>query len=478
MYWLRERIHPTWHVTATTLGFLAGVTLALVWYAPGIPVVVAGIVLVTIALWRQRRMLIVLAFVGGGLLGLVRGSYALGDLAAYQQYFGQDVTVVGTVADDITLKSRGAHVSLRNVTINGQKMPGNVFATVTGADKAQRSDTIHMAGEMEGGFGGYAAKITGDAVRVERPVPGDVPLAVRDGFAGHIRQAISEPAASLGIGYLLGQKSALPNDLIEALKVAGLTHIVVASGYNLTILVRIGRRLFAKTSKYLAMISGVGLIVSFIAMTGLSPSMTRAGLVAGLGLWAWYFGRNFHPVTLLGVAAATTVVINPSYVWGDLGWLLSFAAFAGVMIIAPIVTAYFFGEGKAPFIGQLLIETVAAQIATLPIMIIAFQQLSVIAPLANLLILPLIPFIMLIVALAGGVQMLLPVLGSGIGWVAEQLLNLQIAIVNWCATIPWALTQPMWAWWGAVLYIGVVFAVVAHMKHQARYKLYTASIVE
>lgn len=478
MYWLRSRVHPTWHVSAIALGFVAGVALALVWYTPHITVVIAGVIFAGLALWRQRRMLLAMAFIGGSLLGLARGSYALGDLAVYQQYYGKSVTVVGTVADDISMQSRGAHISLRAVSVDGHTMPSSIFATVKGADNAQRSDKVTMTGVMDTGFSGYAATIIGDATRVERPTPGDVPLAVRDGFASNIRNAIDEPAASLGIGYLLGQKSALPNDLVEALKIAGLTHVVVASGYNLTILVRIGRRLFAKVSKYLAMLSGVILIVGFISMTGLSPSMTRAGLVAGLGLWAWYFGRNFHPVTLLGIAAATTVVINPSYVWGDLGWLLSFAAFAGVMIIAPIVTAYFFGEDAIPFIGQLLIETVAAQVATLPIMILAFQQLSVIAPLANLLILPLIPLIMLLVAIAGGLEIVLPPLGSAVGWVCEQLLNLQIVIVHWCANIPWALSKPMWNLWGAVIYIAAVTTIVAYMKYKAHYKLYKASIVE
>jgi competence protein ComEC len=303
-------------------------------------------------------------------------------------------------------------------------------------------------------------------------------LDVRDGFAGNIRQAITEPEASLGIGYLLGQKSALPSDLVDALKVAGLTHIVVASGYNLTILVRIGRRLFAKISKYLAMLTGSGLIVGFVAMTGLSPSMTRAGLVAGLGLWAWYYGRKFHPITLLAVAASVTVLVNPSYVWGDLGWLLSFAAFAGVMIIAPIATAYFFGEGNVPFVGQLLIETISAQIATLPIMIMAFQQLSVIAPIANLLVLPIIPLVMLLVALAGVGVMVVPAFAGVIGWPAEQLLHIQIGIINWCADIPWALEKPEWQWWGVVLYAAMLTTIIMHMKFRAGYKLYTASIVE
>jgi hypothetical protein len=94
------------------------------------------------------------------------------------------------------------------------------------------------------------------------------------------------------------------------------------------------------------------MILSFMAITGWSASMTRAGLVAGLSLWAWYYGRKFHPVTLLAIAASVTATVYPPYAWGDIGWALSFAAFAGVMIIAPIVTSYFFGSEKVPFVGN------------------------------------------------------------------------------------------------------------------------------
>lgn len=478
MYWLRERIHITWHFTAATLGFVAGVALALVWWVGPWLGYVAGALLIVFALWRRRRMLIVLAFMGGALIGLARGSVAVVDLAKYKPLYGKAVLLSGVVADDTDAATRGMRMKLGNITVNGKQLPGQVFATISGAEMARRSDAVSVEGQLRPGFGGFAATITGKSKGVERPIPGDVPLEVRDNFAGQVRESIAEPAASLGIGYLLGQKSALPADLVEALKITGLTHVVVASGYNLTILVRLGRRLFAKVSKYLSMLSGASLIVVFIAITGLSPSMTRAGLVAGLGLWAWYYGRKFHPVTLLGVAAAVTVAVNPSYAWGDLGWLLSFGAFAGVMILAPVATAYLYGKEKVPFVGQLLIETVSAQIATLPIMIMAFQQFSIIAPLANLLILPVIPFIMLLTAIVGFVTWLVPALAGIVGWIPEQLLQLQIAIINWCADIPWALEKLEWPWWGAVVYSAIVAGAVAYMKYKSKYKLYNASLVE
>ena len=206
--------------------------------------------------------------------------------------------------------------------------------------------------------------------------------------------------------------------------------------------------------------------------------MTRAGIVALLGLWAWYYGRTFHPVTLLATVAGITLMIDPSFGWRDLGWSLSFAAFAGVMIVAPIVTCYFFGKDKAPFVSQLFIETISAQLATLPIMVLAFHQMSIVAPFANLLILPFIPLAMVLVAVAGLGAWLMPGLAGVIGWPAEQLLNAQIAIVNWFSEVPGALLKPSWTPVVVALYIAVVVVVVVYMKWRTKFVLRTSSIVE
>ena len=172
-----------------------------------------------------------------------------------------------------------------------------------------------------------------------------------------------------------------------------------------------------------------------------------------------------------------TVIVNPSYVWGDLGWLLSFGAFAGVMIAAPILQAYFFGK-EVPFVGQLLIETVSAQLATLPIMIMAFHQFSIIGLLANLLVLPFIPLAMALVAVAGMGAWLLPQFAHLIAWPAQTLLSIQIHIINWCADIPWALAKPQWSWWQMVIYLALLTCGLFYMKWRSGVKLYEASVIE
>ena len=165
--------------------------------------------------------------------------------------------------------------------------------------------------------------------------------------------------------------------------------------------------------------------------------MSRAGLVAVLSVWAWYYGRRFHPVTLLVFAAAVTVAVTPSYAWGDVGWLLSFAAFAGVLIVAPLSQAYFFGRDSVPSIAQLLIETVAAQLLTLPIVLGVFGQLSVVAVISNLLVVPLIPLAMLAVFATGVIHLIAPWF-MAVSWLTESLMGYMLGVVHWTAGLPWA----------------------------------------
>ena len=476
MYWLRERIHPMWHVAALCYGVAAGVAWAQ-WLQVGSAVLcVVAVALAGLALWKRRRFLIVFAVVAGLCLGLVRGSGDQHELTLYRSLYGRSVVLTGTIKDDVTESSAGVGIQLVNVKLGNQALPGQVWVTLRKAGDLRRGDSVTVYGTLKAGFGNYAGTLSGTVQRTQRVVGGDPALEARDGFASAVRRATDEPAASLGIGYLLGKKSTLPDQLLEALKVAGLTHIIVASGYNLTILVRLARRLFAKISKFLAMFVSVGLIGGFIAITGLSPSMTRAGLVTGLSLWAWYYGRKFHPVMLLGLALALTTLWQPNFAWGDVGRQLSFAAFAGVMIVAPIMTAYFFGEKDPPLVGQILLETTAAQLMTVPVLLVTFGQVSVIALLANLLIVPFIPLAMLLTTVAG-VGGLLPIGAAFLGWPAQQLLNTMIVVVYWCAEQPWAqLTQSI-GWLGALVWYSGLLSIVSYMKWRSGYRLRNASLV-
>jgi competence protein ComEC len=233
-----------------------------------------------------------------------------------------------------------------------------------------------------------------------KPKPNSI-INLKNGFSKNISSILDKTESALALGFLIGEKDSLPSDFSLALQAAGLTHIVVASGYNLTILVRLAKRLFQKISKYLVAFSGFTLIIGFLMITGLSPSMFRAAIVASLSLLAWYYGRNFHPLVLILITMGITVFIDPYYIWGNLSWQLSFAAFVGVLILAPLLMRYLFRDGKTNLVFQILIETFSAQVLTAPLILASFGQFSNVSIIANLLVLPLVPIAMLLTFIAG-----------------------------------------------------------------------------
>ncbi len=441
---------------------------------------VVALVMLGVALWRRNVYLIGVVLVAGMLFGLWRGGIERTQLVIYEQIKGGVVQIGGVVSEDIDTGKKGELVlRLHSVTIEGRPVAGKLWVSVRSHADIKRSDIVMLSGKLSEGFGGFSGAVYNAKLdRVERSEVGDVALKLRDWFADNIRQAVPDPQAALGIGYLVGQRRALPPDLDEALQIAGLTHIVVASGYNLTILVRLARRLFAKISKYTAALAASGMIASFIAITGMSPSMSRAGLVAGLSLLAWYYGRKFHPLVLLPLAAAITLLVNPSYAWGDLGWQLSFAAFAGVMVLAPLGQRYFFGEDKPSTVRQILGETVAAQITTLPIIILAFGQFSNVAVIANLLILPFVPLAMLLTFIAGVGVLVAPGVASLIGLPASWLLQYMVEVARYLAGVPWAQTALEVNGYVAIgAYIGLV-ALCIYLWRVTKYDLRESNIVE
>jgi len=479
---LKRKPHISWLIALMCSGIFVGVFIAqyIQYYliTPTISLIIA-IIFIGVVLWRRYTYLIPILIIGGVLFGLWRGSLSQQELAQFKPLYGKIVTVEGSVKDDVeTGASDQIVIRLDSLVVNNKPLPGALWVTATGSD-IKRGDKLVLSGKLGPGFGNFAGVIyRANITKLIHVNPGDIARVVRDWFADAIRRAIPDPEASLGIGYLVGQRRSLPADLVLALQLAGLTHVVVASGYNLTILVRLARRLFVKVSKYLSVLSAGVMIVSFVAITGVSPSMSRAGLVAGLSLAAWYYGRKFHPIVLLLLAISLTVLINPSYAWGDLGWQLSFAAFAGVMILAPLATRYLFGNKKPGTIQQILIETVSAQIATAPILVAAFSQLSNVAVVSNLLVLPLVPLAMVLTFIAGIGGLVLPTIATIIGLPATWLLRYMVGVTEYLAGLPWVTTNMQLPWWGVALCYGAITIICVYMWRVTKYNLRDVNLVE
>ncbi|MCA9346823.1 ComEC/Rec2 family competence protein, partial [Candidatus Saccharibacteria bacterium] len=383
----------------------------------------------------------IIIFIAGFILGMWRGSNILLAQRGLESYFGQNISVIGKVSEDPDFNVEGdIHFKLTEVMINGKKQTGQLWVSASTKQEIKRSDIVFLNGQLSRGFGTipsaiYRANIV-KSVYIDKS---DLGREIRDWFAMKVRRFIAEPQASLGIGYLLGQKTELPEKLDNDLRLLGLTHIVVASGYNLTILVRIARRLTAKISRFTALAISGFLVLGFANLTGFSPSMSRASLIAGLSLLAWYFGRKFHPIVLILFSAGVTILINPAYGWGDIGWLLSFTSFIGVIMLAPLINSYFWGENKPGIVRQVIVETLSAQVMTLPITLLVFGHYSILSMIANPLILPLIPLSMLFIFISGlGAIFVIPILSFMLSRPAQWLLDYTTWVIGKLSSLPQA----------------------------------------
>ncbi len=479
--WRYTRFHSSDTLAWLAGGMLTGIGISAVypvqssvWLSIGLGVVAAALC------FRARWYVVVGVTILGVVIGWLRGSDVMTGLVPTQQLVGQQVTISGVIAEDIQVTARGdSRIVLTALRDERRHYDGSIWTSIRGEKTYRRGDRLVIRGTMRDGFGVFQASATYIDVLSVEPAK-DPMLDMRDAFSRAVRTHIVEPAASLGVGFVVGQKTALPPQLDEQLRVVGLTHLVVASGYNLTILVRAAKRLFEKRSKFLVAFSSSLMIVSFVAISGASPSMVRASIVAGLSVLAWYYGRRFHPFVLLVYVAALTAMMNPLYLWADVGWWLSFLAFFGVLIVSPLLLRIIWRrrDDQPPALLQIVMETIAAQVMTLPFILMVFGVMPVLALIANVVSAPLIPLAMLLTSVAGIVAMAIPALGMIISLPAEILLSYFVAVVR-------TLSQPEWAQVAVgmtpIMMVGayiVIVTIVLLVWRVTRYNFRSQSLIE
>lgn len=409
------------------------------WYVEPKIIVLAALGSFLMMLIRSKYLFLA-AIVLAIAIGIWRGQIIFSRIEPIIARYEQKVYLVGQVQDDSGDADRYQtefHLHKIQIIENESQIAvaGRIIVRGYPKGKINRGDIVNVAGKLRPALGNNQGQISFAAVEIIGKKQDWLETLRRRFFAG-TRSALPEPQASLGLGFIVGLRSLLPDSLLDQLTVTGLAHIVAVSGYNLTILVRFARRLLAKYSKYLSTFISAFLIIGFLAVTGLSPSIFRAAIISGLSLSAWYYGRQMKPAMLLLVASAITAYINPTFIWYDIGWYLSFFAFFGVLVVAPSLVARIYKQHLPNALVQLVIESFAAQIMVIPLLAFVFGQVSLIGFIANVIVLPLIPLAMFVTFVAGVGGMIIPAIAGWIAWPANIMLGFIIEIVRWLAAVP------------------------------------------
>lgn len=462
MRFFTRYLHQSFLLMAFAIGIIGGTVLALVFrinYYNSFWWMVAVFVALFYAFLRPRVVFVVLMLVFGMILAFFRASHELEGEYAVRQFYDKNVIVVGTVDGDPETDEKGTKFKLRDLRFGENeevKLAGNLYISEYKNEKLARGDSVALAGKMSAGFGTYVGYMYRPRIiRHLRPEPGDLILKVRNWFSARIKKLIEEPQVNLGMSYLLGMKSGLPDDLNENLRIVGLVHIVVASGAHLSILVDIAKKIFGRISRMASLLFSLLFILFFMAMVGWTPSILRAGVMAMLTLITWYVGRKISPIRMITLVMAGTLLINPMFII-NLGWLLSFASFGGIMIIGPRFTKFFYGDKKPGFIGETVTTTLSATLMALPITLYYYGTISLISVVANLLILPTLPYAMGLVFLTGVVSGI-PGLETVVAFVTQKLLDFHIAVVNFFGGMSYFLIKiPQYLPWVFLIYILIV----------------------
>ena len=161
-------------------------------------------------------------------------------------------------------------------------------------------------------------------------------------------------------------------------------------------------------------------------------------------------------------------MLNPAYPWSSIGWYLSLAAFFGVLIIAPLIAGRLRDGRELGIVEQIFVETTSAQLLTLPVIMFVFGEVSVVALLANILVLPFIPLCMMAVFLVGMTFFASLYISGTLAAISYIILRYVTSIISLLANLGWALVEvPISLFQMLMLFafIGLAYLSLRHQKN-------------
>jgi competence protein ComEC len=261
-----------------------------------------------------------------------------------------------------------------------------------------------------------------------------------------------DPEASLMAGILLGVETGIPQDVRQAFVDTGTSHLIAISGFNIALvsgmIAFVLGRLFGQgrqAARRGAFVAAI-MIAIYAILVGGEPPVIRAAIMAGLGLLASQLGRRQNGLTSLVFIAVIMALFNPYVIW-QVGFQLTFAATLGLILFAePLLNGFTRLAGRwlpadtlqrmANPVGEYFLFTLAAGFTVLPVLIYHFQRLSLVGILANPLVLPAQPPLMMLGGLAVISGLFFPALGQGIAYLCWPFATYTLRVVEGMANLP------------------------------------------
>ncbi|HEY5140081.1 MAG TPA: ComEC/Rec2 family competence protein, partial [Methylococcales bacterium] len=259
----------------------------------------------------------------------------------------------------------------------------------------------------------------------------------------NINKILPSPAGNIVSAMTLGMTSPEIKEVMAKFNQTGTSHVIVVSGSHLVIIVAILMffllRLGVNRGKAFYL-TNFG-IFTFVILSGSSASAIRSGIMAFVFLLAVKVGRGGDAMRALIFSAAAMIFFNPYILAGDVGFQLSFLATFGLIVILPLLQNKFRAYPQWGGVKDIFLTTLAAQIAVFPVLITNFGQFSLLSFVANILILPTVPVLMVGGFLLIGVSFVNIFLAKVIAFPVYFLVSYEIAVVDFLSRTDWGMIK-------------------------------------
>jgi competence protein ComEC len=329
------------------------------------------------------------------------------------------------------------------IRVTGIINPPQVFDTFSYADYLARQSVFSIMRKTSierlssgHGFAPYAALID-----------------FREQLAQQIGIYLPEPQAGLLTGILLGQERTIAPEVADAFARTGTAHVIAISGFNMVVISGILMSAVNRmvSNRKLAAALGIGALALYTALVGANAAVVRAAIMSSLVIYGAALNRRSYAPASVAFTVLAFSLWHPPVLW-DISFQLSIAAVLGITALtAPInhhierATSRLASSTSGRFFSNLLREsismTLAATIATAPLIALYFQRLSLISLPINLLILPVQPLILFLGGLATISTLIVPVVAQLLYWFALIPLAWTTSVVRAFAPLSFSEVQ-------------------------------------
>ncbi len=468
--------------------FLCGVAVASAWRVPWqlSALMISTLLSLMIAERKFRNVILIgliLFFIGILRLDINQ----LMNKPLLDPYAGKTFSGKGIVIDE---PGEADHYTEIAVSLEGIKKTQNIIIKYGGNERVGYGDEISFSGTLKKpqsfvadngrifDYPHYLAKdsifyiISTSHIRLIGRNKGNMLKAflfkAKQSFINHIEYVIPAPESSLLGGLTVAGKQLLGVTLEDEYKMVGLIHVVVLSGYNVTIVAEALVALLSFLPSFISYGSGIIGIILFSIMAGGSSTIIRAAIMSIIALIGKLNYKKYDVLRALMISAGLMAFANPLILAYDPSFQLSFLATLGLILFSPHVQDFLEKRARvspSSSFGQVLSSTIATQLFLLPYLIYSNGALSIVALPANLLVVSFVPLTMLFGFIAASTSYVSIVLSYPFAFISFVLLRYQLRIVGIFSSIPYASVSvgsiPLW-----LVFLCYVIFILVKCKNQ------------